>query len=1066
MKPIKLIMSAFGPYAEEMPPIEFEKFEEKGLFLICGDTGAGKTTIFDAICFALYGSSSGSYRDNKNLRSEYAKETTESYVDFYFSHQGHEYRIYRQPEYMRKKLRGQGMVKSEAKAVLYEDGQPLEEKKSNVNRRIEELLHINEMQFKQIAMIAQGEFWKLLNTSTDERTKILRKIFQTEGYQKMEFLLKDHMDRNDKEIKDHEGSIRQYFVDLAVQEEHREYDAYREMKERAEDTKSIWNVDELLDMIRRILEEDEKAATLAKVELEKEEKEEKSRAEQLTNARFNNDLLTKAKKLEEEKAELEKKQPAIEEKRKELALQKKAVRILLPLYKEQKACKDELASIEKKLGEKKKALSEAEEDKKEKEILLKKAEEEQPKASALEKRADKIAEEEEQYRQKDALQKKLCQLQKEAEELKQKEKQLNQKEEERKDRIEKYQSFLGKAEGKPEALRSLQAKEEKERELLERLQKLSYDRLKKQEKKKKSLQELQKSYELKRDKYERLVLKRLKGEKLLESCRAGILAGHLEENKPCPVCGSIHHPNPARLSESSISEEAYKKLQQEEEQAQNEKNEIYARTEAEAASLKEVERGILEEAGGYLRSNLLSYAFSAEEFGAEKLKIEDLPTLLADAEKKLLLLLQEEEKKEKSLLEDCRKIEETQKRLNAALNEEAASFQEKRNQLEKEKGENQKELTESQTLLRAMGELFFESWEKAAEEEKKIRREAAELRNAYTLAENAKHKAEREIASLSASAVTLENSHREKTEEKEKEEKAYNERIREEGFAGEDDFLTYAADEKTLARGEKEINDYNQLLALNHARLKEAKKETQGKVWMELDLLLAKSEEQKRLVKEKREKLYELTGRIGQNKRAYEKIAEQREAYEKFGHQYQLYRRLYELVRGTSGNGKITLEQYIQAAGFDGIIRAANRRLLPMSDGQFELYRRQDAVSKQSNCFLDLEVLDHYTGHRRPVNNLSGGESFKASLSLALGLSDTVSSNLGGLQMDALFIDEGFGTLDQKSIESALEILLNLSEASKLVGIISHREELIEAIPQQIRVKKTREGSRLEFELT
>ena len=235
---------------------------------------------------------------------------------------------------------------------------------------------------------------------------------------------------------------------------------------------------------------------------------------------------------------------------------------------------------------------------------------------------------------------------------------------------------------------------------------------------------------------------------------------------------------------------------------------------------------------------------------------------------------------------------------------------------------------------------------------------------------------------------------------------------------------------------------------------------------MELDLLLAKCEEQKRLVKEKREKLYELTGRIGQNKRAYEKIAEQREAYEKFGHQYQLYRRLYELVRGTSGNGKITLEQYIQAAGFDGIIRAANRRLLPMSDGQFELYRRQDAVSKQSNCFLDLEVLDHYTGHRRPVNNLSGGESFKASLSLALGLSDTVSSNLGGLQMDALFIDEGFGTLDQKSIESALEILLNLSEASKLVGIISHREELIEAIPQQIRVKKTREGSRLEFELT
>jgi exonuclease SbcC len=133
-----------------------------------------------------------------------------------------------------------------------------------------------------------------------------------------------------------------------------------------------------------------------------------------------------------------------------------------------------------------------------------------------------------------------------------------------------------------------------------------------------------------------------------------------------------------------------------------------------------------------------------------------------------------------------------------------------------------------------------------------------------------------------------------------------------------------------------------------------------------------------------------------------------------------------------------------------------------MSDGQFELYRQEDSLGKKSNTFLDLEVLDNYTGHRRPVGNLSGGESFKASLSLALGLSDTVSSSLGGVQMDALFIDEGFGSLDRKSIESAMDILLNLSGSSKLVGIISHREELKESIPQQIRVSRTREGSRVE----
>ena len=161
---------------------------------------------------------------------------------------------------------------------------------------------------------------------------------------------------------------------------------------------------------------------------------------------------------------------------------------------------------------------------------------------------------------------------------------------------------------------------------------------------------------------------------------------------------------------------------------------------------------------------------------------------------------------------------------------------------------------------------------------------------------------------------------------------------------------------------------------------------------------------------------------------------------------------------------KITFEQYIQAAGFDNIIAAANRRLLPMSEGQYELCRKEDSDDKKSKTILNLEVRDNFTGHKRPVGNLSGGESFKASLSLALGLSDTVSSNMGGVQMDALFVDEGFGTLDRKSIENAMDILINLSGTDKLVGIISHREELMENIPQQIRVTKTKNGSRIEID--
>ena len=207
-----------------------------------------------------------------------------------------------------------------------------------------------------------------------------------------------------------------------------------------------------------------------------------------------------------------------------------------------------------------------------------------------------------------------------------------------------------------------------------------------------------------------------------------------------------------------------------------------------------------------------------------------------------------------------------------------------------------------------------------------------------------------------------------------------------------------------------------------------------------------------------------LEHRIETNRGKYDAIEKQRADLEKNSKENTICTRLHKLVTGNIGGGqrRITLEQYVQAAGFDGIIAAANRRLLPMSDDQFELYRT-DPQGKKSMEYLDLGVLDNYTGHRRPVGNLSGGESFKASLSLALGLSDTVSLNLGGIQMDALFVDEGFGTLDRKSIENAMDILINLSGANKLVGVISHREELMD-IPQQIRVKKTKKGSHITIE--
>ena len=218
MKPIKLIISAFGPYAGKMPEICFDQFEDKGLFLISGDTGAGKTTIFDAICFALYGTTSGTYRDTKNLRSEYAKPNVDSFVDFYFSHQGHEYHVWRQPEYERRKQRGDGVITEKHKAILYKDGGMPIEGITQVNTAVKELLRIDDKQFKQIAMIAQGEFWDLLNAKTEQRTEILRTIFMTDGYKKIEFTLKNRMEANKARKVHAEQSIVQYFNDVTADE--------------------------------------------------------------------------------------------------------------------------------------------------------------------------------------------------------------------------------------------------------------------------------------------------------------------------------------------------------------------------------------------------------------------------------------------------------------------------------------------------------------------------------------------------------------------------------------------------------------------------------------------------------------------------------------------------------------------------------------------------------------------------------------------------------------------------------------------------------------------------------
>ena len=1060
MRPTKLVISAFGPYAETMPEIDFEQFEERGLFLISGDTGAGKTTIFDAICFALYGTTSGTYRDTKNLRSEYAKDSVDSFVDFYFTHQGKKYHVWRRPGYERKKLRGTGTVSEKEKAVLYEEGKTPVEGLSNVNAAVIELLNIDEKQFKQIAMIAQGEFWNLLNARTEERTEILRTIFLTGGYKNIEFRLKDRMDESYREKAKAENSIVQYFGDVDTDGTDELAEELAQLQLRAGRSGSAWNTGEMLDLIGKILEADRKKLESKDKELaDAAEKLDKVKAE-LATAETNNSILEKAVALRNEKNAFDALKPELEKKEVILNRQKDARRKVYPRYDNWSGKSAERAAAERKISDTGGTLVKAVEKAGEAKAALETVQQKKETADVLQRKADKITEAEPAYQRREVLSATLIKLRQNTAVLKKQGEKIERDEKELAERIVQLKGSIEALGGKPDELAALQTKEQTLRELKNKMHRIADEQLPALLDKERDFYKKREIYARARESYDKAVIKHTEAERILESCRAGILASGLTEGQKCPVCGSVHHPELAVLPPESVTEEELKSLKAAKDGLQEKKN--AAMVEAESARTAAVE------SGKWLQEAVIECLVSRSQTGDDKdwksVRRKELLEAF-DAAKTEAESEHDSACKQLSVLgSECLKLKTAREALDKAQEEETENLKAAKESFVAKKQKNETDIVQCETELKAIGDLMFADWKAARTERDKASAEAAGILKAIEDAAKCSQDADKKVAALRATITTLQENLDALKKEEEKLRGELNKTLAEHKFTSDEEMMSYAVTEKEIAAAEKAINDYRQKVETNKARLKEAEEEAKDRVPVDVEELRTVVQAQSELVEQLRKNAGVISYRILTNEEKLESIIGQREKYEEACRKYAVHARLYSLVRGQTGNGKITLEQYIQASGFDGIIAAANRRLKPMSDGQYELYRQEDSLGKRSNTFLNLEVLDNYTGHRRPVGNLSGGESFKASLSLALGLSDTVSSNLGGIQMDALFVDEGFGTLDRKSIENAMDILVNLSGANKLVGIISHREELMENIPQQIRVKKTKNGSEIEID--
>lgn len=1178
MKPVKLIVSAFGPYADTMPEIEFDRFEDKGLFLISGDTGAGKTTLFDAISFALYGTSSGTYRDTKNLRSEYAKDGTESFVDFYFTHQGEDYHIKRYPAYERKKQRGQGVVLEKEKAILYCGNNTPIEGIQQVNSAVKELLHIDDRQFKQIAMIAQGEFWSLLNAKTEQRTEILRTIFQTSGYKNIEYKLKDRLDRSYKERTGNEMSIIQYFCDVMADDKVVEntgdnadlvrdcnndenivmsdsvleqplvtgdnngenvvmfdslsgaalvtgdngneniteslekpllekplYNELEELKKRALESNSAWNVDEMLDIIERIIASDKEKKSEVKSALSKAEKELEENKKKLALANTNNEFIDRLNKLEAIKEELDGKSEDMQSLEELNSRQKSATRVVYPVYKLWDSKLKDVSNTSRKIEEKQEELKAAKDNAAKAESALSKADSQNEYAQQLIKKADKLGEEEDNYQLKDRLTIELKELYKKQQKTEDKESELKEKKRRADAFVEELKEEIARLKQKPEEYAAAKAAKDKLKELDIKIDTLLGARLEERNDYCGQLSEKQQIFIDVRDKYDRAESNRKQAERVLENCRAGLLALKLKEGEKCPVCGSTHHPEPAGLSDKSVTEEKVKKLQKTEADWLNKKTEAYADVEKAKTALEQAEIRLKDDVRGCIKDciqalqkhlqentgNSQAESLDMTDVFCNKAESQDMTDVsgnkidsqdMADMDGNKTESLDEQVAKltciakvvkdrlvsitgvESSLKKECDRLKKAEDNMQKASGKNMEELENSISKLLEEKQSDSIKITEKEVSLKGIGKLSFDSWDEAKKAIDDISNEAKAILDAIGKAEDDKKKADERLAGIKAALNTLKDSLAVGNSEREELKKQLDEAVRKEQFESVDEMLEYVITEERLSDNEVQIHEYKQKVLTNEARLKEADRDAKGRKWIDADSLKELCRQQDTEVRELRDRQNIINNRLDNNKDKHNNILKKKSLYEKARQENNVCKRLYDLVKGQTGNGKITLEQYIQAAGFDRIIMAANRRLLPMSDGQFELYRQEESLGKKSSTFLDLEVLDNYTGHRRPVGNLSGGESFKASLSLALGLSDTVSSNLGGIQMDALFIDEGFGTLDKKSIDNAMDILMNLSGKNKLVGIISHREELKENIPQQIRITKTKDGSRIDVE--
>ena len=1060
MRPLKLTMQAFGPYKNK-EVIDFTQLGDRNLFLITGNTGAGKTSIFDAIAYALYGEASGGDRDFKSLISDFADDETITRVIFDFSLNGKHYRIDRIPRQDRKKRYGEGITEQNVSAELYRVSPKGEKsligsrKVTEVNDKIMELIGLDANQFKQIMMLPQNAFRELLTSKSDERQMILQKLFMTKKYQQFETRLKERTKELKTELESVEKDLTHELAEILIADEEKEdYDIKPDLSDISGSINAIARlIQEQLThkekMDKKIEADGKTISTLTdKLSIEKS---------LLDNFNKLDTIKEEVEALKEKKAQMTQLEETLKRAEKALFVEKEEKR--LSDLKEEKHTLDR--QIQKSLKEKEQANQELEEATKQLELskTVEKEELEQLKISkqkmlSYKDAVEKLDKAEKEKSQKQGFLLTLKQKKDKAEHL---EKETKEKINAIKVKISQFDTIYEKKDTYNEKLSQIKDKLHHLENLVELLKRYQAEESKYQD----LFDEYKEKHKLfkTKEKTSMEIKKRQEQLKQQEAQNAAYkIAAKLKENEPCPVCGSVHHPIPAKPVHE-IKPDELEKVEKEYQTLINDLNTLKGRLEIikknGLISKDEKEKlwqKILEQP-----ANDYQEAADASQFSQIK---DHFKQNLQDYQKHGREISNEL----KTMIEEEKKLQEYKKTLEKGESE-LDSHAKKAEQLEKDFNEANLAYTLAMTNVERLKKEIPPQYLAKGALEEEILATDKKIQTLEKRMKNAQQNFDQKNLYLNSLHTQIQSSQKNLEQlalKVEKQRDIFKHELSKYDFESVESYQKAKLDEETISEQRKALEMFNILYNEKTARLSSLNEELKGKTKPDVELLEKQLTTLNQGLDQLKEERFMLQNRLNENTKRLDKIKTLCEKKQDLENQYGIHGYLLNLTKGANAY-RINFERFVQTSFLDDILFAANQKLERMTDGRYQLNRITEVDNKKGTGGLDIEVFDQYTGEARHVKTLSGGEGFKASLAMALGLSEVVQSHSGGVSLETLFIDEGFGSLDSESLDNAIKTLMELQSGGRLVGIISHVAELKERIDTYLEVTSTKDGSFTEF---